>query len=366
MTVRPLALLVLVAASSAAAPIPREDAAGGPWTARRDAPKATRALGQPKPLRGVPLAAATRLRLLVASDPPFVLDVDSGRTSSITGLDVSGNPVLSVLAVGRDAVVWLDRRQRPGNAPTAEIYVIRGTETNATPLATAWQVAPSADGAAVWLKSYADVDHCTLREVRLDGEERQTPRPLPCSAELVNAGGMPLLVDQGSVFDPQTETNIVTSGRIWAMSREFAVAVAGSSGPVTVIDVRSRDRWRLRYPSRISGQGGSDEAAVHPNGRLFALSFSDPAFGGGGSQVTDVWLLNAVSRRFHHLPDMPAFVSLKFTSMSWTRDGRLVMLAESTGRDVVAVWRAGQRRIAVRRVSLPNRNSGSDSFVVLR
>lgn len=63
---------------------------------------------------------------------------------------------------------------------------------------------------------------------------------------------------------------------------------------------------------------------------------------------------------------MPAAVSLKFTSMSWTGDGRLVMLAQTANRDVVAVWRPGQKRLAVRRVRLPERNGGSDSFVVWR
>jgi hypothetical protein len=61
---------------------------------------------------------------------------------------------------------------------------------------------------------------------------------------------------------------------------------------------------------------------------------------------------------------MPAVVALKFTSMSWTTAGRLVILARTAGREVVGVWRPGQKRIAVRRLSLPARNSGSDSFVV--
>ena len=69
---------------------------------------------------------------------------------------------------------------------------------------------------------------------------------------------------------------------------------------------------------------------------------------------------------FQHLPDMPADVSLKATFMSWTSDGRLVILAESGGREVVGVWRPGDARIAVRRVRLPQRNSGSDAFVVAR
>jgi hypothetical protein len=133
-----------------------------------------------------------------------------------------------------------------------------------------------------------------------------------------------------------------------------------------VTDLRSGERWGLRYPSKIGGQGGTDEAAVQRKGKLVALSFSDPAYQLSSTQVTDVWLLDPAMRRFRHLPDMPAAVSLKFTSMSWTSDGRLVILGETAQRDVVAVWQPGQKRIAVRRVRLPARNSGSDSFVVWR
>jgi hypothetical protein len=62
---------------------------------------------------------------------------------------------------------------------------------------------------------------------------------------------------------------------------------------------------------------------------------------------------------------MPAFVALKRTNIAWTADGRLVLLGES-GRPLVAVWRPGDRRLAVKRVRLPERTSGSDSFAVLR
>ena len=113
---------------------------------------------------------------------------------------------------------------------------------------------------------------------------------------------------------------------------------------------------------------------MHPSGRLVALSFSDPAYYLSATQVTDTWLLDLRSRRFSHLPDMPAVVALKGTSMTWTRDGRLAWLGETgpprdratlePARDVVAVWKPGQRRIAVRVVHLPERTSGSDAFVV--
>lgn len=66
----------------------------------------------------------------------------------------------------------------------------------------------------------------------------------------------------------------------------------------------------------------------------------------------DAWLLDPATRQFRHLPGMPAAVHLKFTSMAWANDGRLVMLAQSGGpggdRDLVAIWKPGQRQIAVR------------------
>jgi hypothetical protein len=54
--------------------------------------------------------------------------------------------------------------------------------------------------------------------------------------------------------------------------------------------------------------------------------------------------------------------------MSWTSDGRLVMLARtpttsSATRAVIAVWRPGQKNLAVRSVHIPARDSGSDSFI---
>jgi hypothetical protein len=314
----------------------------------------------PKPLGGVPLTGKTGLRLVVANDPPFVLDVDTGRITTVGGLNVRDNPVLSVLAVGRDAVVWLDRRSPSSGAPAAEIYVVRHGATSATRLATAWDVAPAVDGRAVWLKSYKGARHCILREVGLDGRQRRSARTVPCSTRLVDAGSGALLVQGSSVVDPRTGRTLLRTGGVWAMSGHVALTSAGAHRTLTLRDLHSGARRRLRWPSEI---GGTDQAAVQANGGLIALAFSDPAYHGGGTQVTDVWLLDPTTRRFRHLPDMPAAVSLKFTSMSWTSRGRLVMLAETGGRDVVAVWRPGQNRISVRPVRLPLRRSGSDSFV---
>jgi len=203
-----------------------------------------------------------------------------------------------------------------------------------------------------------------LREISLDGSERQPPRPVSCAARLVDASTGALLIDGASIIDPSTGETLLDAIRLWAIVGDFAVTAEGLQGPLAVTDLRSGERWPLRYPSRIGGQGGLDEAAVHPKRALVALSFSDPAYQFGGTQVTDVWLLDPATRQLCHLPDMPAAVSLKFTSMSWTSDGRLVILAETGQRNVVATWRPGRKRIRVRPVRLPARNSGSDAFVV--
>lgn len=261
---RLLALLVLLATAATAAasrPVPEETPA--PTRIVAGLSMAAMAVSaQPRPLRGVALVGSTGLRLLVANVPPFVLDVDTGRITRISGLNTRGHPVLTVRAVGKDAIVWLDRNLRARKAPRAEIYVVRSGATSATRLATAWEVAPAADGAAVWLKSYADAQHCTLREVALDGSERQGPRPVPCSTQLLDAGGRAVLVEGSSILDPNTGESLLDAPRLWALVGDFAVTTERSQGPLALTDLRSGERWGLRYPSKIGGQGGTDEAAV--------------------------------------------------------------------------------------------------------
>jgi hypothetical protein len=93
----------------------------GPTAADGTGARSSPAMAQPAlpgPLHGVPLAGSSGLRLLVSAGPPFVLNVDAGAVRPITGLNVRGNPVLSVLAVGQDAVLWLDRCPHATTAAT--------------------------------------------------------------------------------------------------------------------------------------------------------------------------------------------------------------------------------------------------------
>lgn len=376
--IRLLALLAVIATAAAVAallstgthsPPQKRSAAAGRIGARSAPARAPSAV--PGPLHGVPLVGSTGLRLLVSADPPFLLKVDTGAIRPVTGLNTKGNPVLSVLAVGRDAVLWLDRRTRSGGIPPrAEIYVVRHGTTNASRIAAGWEVAPADGGQAIWLLSFQDAHDCTLSKIGLDGRTRQRARSIRCSTQLIDTGSGAVLVHGRTVVDPATGRTLLSGGSLWAIADGRALTSTGLGPPLTLIDLRTGTRWRLPWPSRIRGtdQSGTDQAVVQPGGRLIALDFADPAYALTGTQVTDVWLLDPATRHFWHLPDMPAAVHLKFTSMAWASGGRLVMLAQTDGptgdRNLVAVWKPGQRQLAVRPVRLPARTSGSDTFVV--
>jgi hypothetical protein len=319
---------------------------------------------RPTPVQGVPLTGPTGLKLLVANNPPFVLDADTGHVTRVRELDVRGNPILTVVGVGKHAVVWLERRATGRPFPEAEIYLVRANTVRAARIATAWEVAPSVDGAGVWLKAHTDRERCALREIALDGSPRTRPWSVPCSSRLVDAGGRALLLQGTTIVEPASRWTLARAPYALALSRTVLVTATGRQGSIVLTNLRTGKATRLAYPSRIRGQGGFDEAVVDPSGRFVALSFADPAYELSGTQVTDAWLLDTARGTLRQLPDVPAAVSLKFTSMQWAPDGRLVILGETGNRPFVASWRPGDDRLAVRRVRLPERTSGSDAFVV--
>jgi hypothetical protein len=317
----------------------------------------------PRPLHGVPLAGRTGLRLLVAADPPFVLDVDSGRSTPVTGVNIRGAPVLSVQAVGRDAVLWADGRS--GHEPPV-IYLVRHGMTRAIRIGTGSGVAPADHGHGLWLIQTPGAHRCALAEISLAGESLRRPRPIACRSQLLPAGASAaVLVDGRRVIAPDTGRTLLDARSLWAVAGGQALTSAGSRPPLRLTALDGGAVRRLRWPSRI---GLTDEAVTAPGGRILAVDFADPAYRLGATQVTDAWLLDPVTGRFRHLPDMPAVVHLKFTSMAWASDHRLVMLAgpdgPSAGRGLVVVWGPGHRHLALRSVHLPARDSGSDTFVV--
>ena len=320
-------------------------------------PSSSREHRDPGPLRGVPLPRRTGLRLVVAGNPPFALDVDSGRTVALPRVPVLRHGVQSVVGVdGRGAVVVAESVWH-----RAMLFAVRGRARRVSPLGIGAEVVSAGGGASVWIKRFSTRTRCTLARVRLDGMARRAARPIRCASTISPGGSLGLVVGRTRLVDPAT-------GRTRLRTRWGIVAAAGRSlvlaGPrqtLTVVDARSGRERRIRRPRTV---GGLDTPAVDPRGRFVALAFANPTW--NGEQALDVWVLDTKTARLEQVPGMPVLVALKLTSMAWTRDGRLVVLGRRKERDFVAVWRAGQRRLAVKSVRLSERASnGSDTFAVV-
>jgi hypothetical protein len=309
----------------------------------------------PVPLAGTPLREASHLHLLVASNPPFVLDVDTGRVTPIRAPVVMKRGVLSVTAVAGEAGVIV--AGYPG-----QIYVVRTRGARPIFVGGGRDAVPSGDGRSVWIKSVGG-SACRLRRVALDGHQIGPAQPFDCKATIQFGGSLGLISNRTRVIDPLTGTTLLrTRYGVLAVARKRLV-LAGPTKAFTLLDTTTGTQQRLARPSI---RYGLDEPRADYRGRLVALAFGDPAWT-GSRQVLDVWLLDTRTGGLTHLPGTPAFVDLKFTSMEWTKDGRLVVLGETDGKGFgfVAVWKRGAAKLQVKRVLLPHRRSGSDSFAPL-
>ena len=132
------------------------------------------------------------------------------------------------------------------------------------------------------------------------------------------------------------------------------------AGPFTLTNRRTGTRHRVPRPTP---HGLADLGQASPDGRLLAVEFVDLSWTRVQGQVTDVWLLDLRTRHWRHLPGTPLITGVKFMSMQWTADGRLVLAGnfERFGEAVV-VWRPGQDHLAIKRLDLPD-YAGSDTFV---
>jgi hypothetical protein len=59
-------------------------------------------------------------------------------------------------------------------------------------------------------------------------------------------------------------------------------------------------------------------------------------------------MLDTARGSFTHVPGYPAQVAIKFSSVLWTADGRLAIVAQGGGRAVLALWRPGMRTLPLR------------------
>lgn len=136
------------------------------------------------------------------------------------------------------------------------------------------------------------------------------------------------------------------------VSRRFAVARA-AGGQLVFVDRRS---WRRRRVPWKSILGYLEGPLVQPHGPYVAIGFADPAYP-GPQQAEDVFLLNRRTGTLTHVPGFPAQIRLKFSSMAWADDGRLVMLLSDDRGTRIGTYRPGDRSVALRHIELP---AGSD------
>jgi hypothetical protein len=218
-----------------------------------------------------------------------------------------------------------------------------------------------ADGRSVWVKRRA-AGSCSLVRLTLGGRALVPARRLPCGVRVGPDTALGLVAGSMRILDPRTgRTRLRVPGGVLAAAGSTLVLAKGS-GELALLDGTTGAERLLGRPSALRGPG---EAAADPSGRFVAIEFADPAWGGGPEQALDVWVLDTAAGTLTRLPGMPALVSLKATSMAWTRAGRLVLLGERRGRAFVAAWRPGEADLAVKAVALPERDGGSDSFAVL-
>ena len=188
--------------------------------------------------------------------------------------------------------------------------------------------------------------------------------PVPCGTLGGDTdAGLLLWVNGGTVLvDRETgsvRARSVGEGAEVVPLRGDLVLDHGADGKIALADLVSGERRVLRWPSIL---GGLDQVLAQPHGPLVAIGFADPAYP-GPAQAEDLFLLDTNTGRFTHVPGFPAQIRLKFSSMAWTRDDRLVMLFRAADTTKIGVYRPGDRAVALRRVRLPAPNGGSDSFV---
>jgi hypothetical protein len=299
------------------------------------------------------------LRLLVADAPaPFLLDVGSGAIERVTGLPQRGERGVEVLQLGEDALVVSTRYCNRCESSTA--YVLPRGETRATPIGRALGFLPGRDGNGVWTLRRKPGGGCAIVRVALDGGKRGPAYTAPCAAGMVadSAAGLVLTIVRSGGRDPHNAL-LTWDGRLMRLPYEGAQPVndevlltgADRHSPLLLHVVGRTRPVRLRWPSLRNYS--LDAVGGDPTGRLAIVDFAhfDP-------YRLDIWVLDLRSRRWKHLPDMPARVVPKVTDIRWTPDGRVVILSD----DRLAVWRPGEPVLRFSRV--PRAREAAVQFVL--
>ena len=225
---------------------------------------------RPAPISGVPLTTDSGLNLLVASPPPFVLDVDDERTAPLPGVSSSGHAVIWTVGIGGKAAVVavggiadMDTR----------LYGVRNLGVAVSDLGTGNVVWSSNDGRAAWVQRGVAESGCTLHKVGLEGQVLRAPRAFPCArAYDPNGGALGLVVNGTRIIDPNTGREVlkVPLDIIAGTGKRLVLGRWGRrETQLTLLDAATRTQRRIPWPSTLPSL---DRPAVDPKGRFIAPS----------------------------------------------------------------------------------------------
>jgi hypothetical protein len=314
-----------------------------------------RPAGPLPPVTGPALAGPTHLHLVVSAAPPYIYDVDA---NAVRAVSTAGGPLDSwVRPSGNGAFV-----ARYGCCATTAVASRIHEDGSVQRLAAGGSLAPASDSAATWVLRRTSPGHCRLALVPGSRPSVRAPcRPLLGAGE----AGVLMWTNTGEMLvDVRTGRARALASTIVPLFGDLVFEDTGRGSVqdrLSLVDVASGARRGLKWPSIL---GGLAEVVPQPHQPLVAVGFGDPAYP-GPAQAFDVWILDARTGVYTHLPGFPAQVRLKFSSMAWTSDGRLVLLLEGGGRTVLAVWFPGSHTLRLRPVELPAHTGGSDTFVPL-
>jgi hypothetical protein len=308
---------------------------------------------------GGPALGHTGLRLIAAENGgrPYLVDLDLGKAQPVTGLALPakvGAPertsVYPLIPFGAGALAFVTTRPCARCGSTQVEYLI-GRDGNARRLGTLalgyhQTFTPALGSTAGWVYTWPHRGPCTLA---LEPGSKPAVR-VPCGG-LFSVSSAGVLIGNGVLVDPATghvRLRVNTANSILLIRGMLALETSGPSGGLTglaLVDLRTGARRPLRWPSRLHF---GIQVFPAPHGPLVALRIGEPWY--PPSQAADVWILNTSTGTLTEVPGFPALELLKFSTIAWTADDRLVVASTGPTRTVVGVWRPGQTTMALKSV----------------
>lgn len=305
-------------------------------------------------LTGPPLGASSNLRLIASGQgAAYLVDVDRASASRLPGIPAERGETLWLLPYRGGALAIAQRvlcsscNGRTNELQTTFAISAGGSVRRLATVALArhQEATPAYDSTASWVQTWPHRGPCTLRLV-------PSTRPAvraPCGG-IGAAGASGIWFGNGDVemlVDPFTG-RVLRRLTTTSALRPLPGGLALESTPqpyatgLALVNLATGVRTPLRWPSSLHF---GYEVYPAPRGPLVAIEFADPAYPPSGQtvgQAADVWILDTATGRFTHVPGFPVMELIKLSGLTWTPDGRLVVVARGGGRTVLGLWRPGQ------------------------